>query len=90
VSLQLLSEKFLQIAYAAAHAFYVITDIQHNAGKEVKYQRETYGKEGGIDKKQPDFIDGDVKAFAQVGTNPERIAFKKSEDALQHNLSGEF
>ena len=35
-------------------------------------------------KEKANFADGNIEAFAQVGTHSERVAFKKSEDTLQH------
>jgi len=35
-------------------AFYKIADIQHDTGKEIKYQRETHSQKGRVNKKQTD------------------------------------
>ena len=64
------------------HPFHIIANIQHNAGENVKYQRETDCQERGIDKKQAYFADGNMKTLAQVGANPKRITFKEGEDPL--------
>lgn len=53
------------------HTFYIISDIEHNAGKYVKYKRKAYRQERRVDKKQPDLTDGYIKAFAKVSTNSE-------------------
>ena len=58
--------------------------IKHYAGKEVKYQRETNGKKRGVNKKQAYLIYRNVEAFANVGTNAERVSFEKSDYPLQH------
>ena len=62
--------------------FYIIPDIEHNAGKHVKYKRETNGKEWGINKKQSYFGDRNVKLFAEVGTYAKWVSFKKSDYPL--------
>jgi hypothetical protein len=72
----------LQIHHPGMDAFNVVTDIQHNTGKDVEDERETYRQKRRIDKKQPYFIDGNIKALAEIGTYPERISFKKCNDAL--------
>jgi len=68
---------FLKISNAGVYAFYVVTNIKHNAGEEIEYQRKAHCQERRIDKKQPDLIDRYIKALAQIGTNPERVSFKK-------------
>jgi hypothetical protein len=72
----------LQIGNPGMYAFNVVADIQHYAGKEIKYQRETYCQKRGVNKEKPDLIDRDIKAFAQVGANPKRVSFKKSQYSL--------
>jgi len=67
------------------HTFYIVADIEDDAGENVNDERETYGQERGIDEKQADFVDGDVEAATEVGAYPERVAFKKCQDPLQHN-----
>jgi len=62
--------------------FHILADIQHNAGEEVKYQREAHCQKGRVDKKQPDLGDRNIKAFAQVGANTERVPFKKCNYSL--------
>lgn len=62
--------------------FNILAKIKHNTREEVKYQRETYRQERRVDEEQPDFIDRDVKTFAQVGTYPERVPLEKCKDAL--------
>lgn len=66
-------------------ALYVFADVQHDAGEEVEDERETYCQERRVDKKQADFVDGDVEFFAQVGAYPEGVTLEKSDDPLQHN-----
>ena len=59
------------------HPFYIVADIEDDAGENVNDERETYGQERGVDEKQAYFVDGDIEAFAQVGAYPEGMAFKK-------------
>ena len=49
----------------------ILAEIKHDTGKEVEYEREAYCQERGINKKQAYFGYRYIKAFAQVGTNPE-------------------
>lgn len=63
-------------------AFDIVPEIQYYTRKEVNYERETNRKERSVDKKQPEFRCWDIKTLAQVGANPERITFKKSEYPL--------
>ena len=60
------------------HAFYIVADIEDDAGENVDDERETYGQERGVDEKQADFVDGDVEAATEVGAYPEGMTFKKS------------
>ena len=64
--------------------FHILADIQHDAGEEVEYQWETHRQEGRVNKKQSDFGDRDIKAFAQVGANTERVPLEKCYYPLQH------
>jgi len=66
------------------HAFYIVADIEDDAGENVNDERETYGQERGVDEKQAYFVNGDVEALAEIRTYPERVAFKKCQDPLQH------
>ena len=60
----------------------VITNIQYNPGKEIEYERETHGQERGINKKQPDLRDRNIKPFAKIGAYTKRVPFKKSNYSL--------
>lgn len=64
------------------HPFYIIADIEHDTGEEVKYKRETDGQKGWVDEKQPDLVDRYIEALAQIGANTKGISFKKGEDPL--------
>ena len=66
------------------YTFYVIPDIEYYTGKYVKYKREAYCQERGVNKKQPDFISGNIKLAPKVGAYPKRVAFEKCEYPLQH------
>lgn len=65
-------------------SFKISAEIEHDTGKEVNDERETYCKEWRIDKKQAYFIDRNVETLAYVGTNAEWVSFKKSDYPLQH------
>ena len=60
----------------------VISKIKDYTGKEVNYQRETNWQERSVDEKQSQFRRRNIKTLAQVGTYPERVTFKKSENSL--------
>ncbi|HTD99110.1 MAG TPA: hypothetical protein VK668_07465 [Mucilaginibacter sp.] len=62
----------------------ILPEIKHDTGEEVNDKWKTYCQKGGVDKKQAYFGNGDVKAFAEVGANTKRVAFKKSYNPLQH------
>ena len=64
------------------HPFYIVPDIQHYAGEYVKYQRKANGQEGRINEKKPYLTDGNIKTFAQVSANPERVPLKESKNTL--------
>jgi hypothetical protein len=64
------------------HPLYIVAEIQYYTGKNVKYEREAYGQERGINKKQPDLINGNIKLSTQVGTHTKRVSLKKSKYPL--------
>jgi len=50
-------------------SFNVVAEIKHDAGKKVKYQRKANRNKGNVDKKQPDFADGNMETLAQIRAN---------------------
>jgi hypothetical protein len=48
---------------------YVLADIKYNSGKKVKNKRKAYCQERGVNKKQPDLGNRNIKAFAKIGAN---------------------
>ena len=67
----------LQIHDSRMHPLYIVANIKYDAGENVDDKRETDGQERGVDEKQSNFVDGNVKAPAEVGAYSERMAFKK-------------
>lgn len=76
--------KELQIGQMCMYPADIIPYVKHNTRENVKYQREPDGQERGINKKQPDLIDGNIELFAKISAHPERVSFKKCDDPLQH------
>lgn len=58
-------------------SFDIVAEIQHDAGKKVKYQREANRNKGNVDEKQAYFADRNMETFAQIRANAKRITFKK-------------
>jgi len=69
--------KILKVGDTCPGPFDIIPDVQHDTGKKVKDERKTNCQKRRINKKQPDLGYRDMKSFAQVSANTERMSFKK-------------
>jgi hypothetical protein len=62
--------------------FYVVAKVEHDTGENVEDERKTDRQERGVDEKQPDLTDRNIKFFTKVGAYPKRVSFKKSKYPL--------
>ncbi len=61
----------LPVCDPGMHALYIVADIEHNTGAEVKYDGEAYRQKRGVDKEKAYFINGNVQPLAYIGAYSE-------------------
>jgi hypothetical protein len=73
----LLLDSCLKIPDPGPDLTYVIANIEYECCKKIKYQREAGSQKRGINKKQADLGDGNIKLFTKIRANAKGLFFEK-------------